>query len=183
MNHNNNDSFKNNRKTELWLFLSFLILLLFIGLDQITKYLAVTQLKEHAPISVFGDLLQLYYLENTGAAWGIFSGKTLFLLLITLIVLCFLIYLYCKIPTKHRFDGLRLCLLLISSGAVGNMIDRIVHHYVIDFLYIKIIDFPVFNVADIYVTVGAVLFVILLCFIYKEEELSFLFCFKEKKEN
>jgi signal peptidase II len=68
---------------------------------------------------------------------------------------------------------LQTALLLVASGAVGNMIDRIRNQYVIDFFYVKAIDFPVFNVADIYVTVGAFLLIIALLFVYEEKELSF----------
>ena len=60
---------------------------------------------------------------------------------------------------------------MIASGALGNMMDRILHHYVIDFLYVKLIDFPVFNIADIYVTLGALLFVLAYLF-HKEPEKS-----------
>ena len=61
---------------------------------------------------------------------------------------------------------------MICSGALGNFIDRIAHRYVVDFFYFELIDFPVFNVADIYVTVSAVLLILLILFYYKEDELS-----------
>jgi signal peptidase II len=141
--------------------------------DQGSKYLAVSRLKDHAPISLLGDYFELYYLENHGAAWGILSGKTVFLVLLSIVVLLVLIWIYFKIPVQPRYVLLQTALLLVASGAVGNMIDRIRNQYVIDFFYVKAIDFPVFNVADIYVTVGAFLLIIALLFVYEEKELSF----------
>ena len=69
---------------------------------------------------------------------------------------------------------MRLCALLVGAGAIGNMIDRIVHHYVIDFLYFSLIDFPVFNVADCYVVIGAVLLILLLFTKYRSDHFEFL---------
>ena len=69
---------------------------------------------------------------------------------------------------------MRTVAVLLAAGAVGNLIDRMRYSYVVDFLYFKLIDFPVFNVADCYVTVGAVLLAVLILFVYKEEELGFL---------
>ena len=71
-------------------------------------------------------------------------------------------------------------LSLIAAGAIGNMIDRIRFDYVVDFIYFVLINFPIFNVADIYVTVSTVILVILLLFVYKEEDLSFI-SFKQKR--
>ena len=65
---------------------------------------------------------------------------------------------------------MRAALMLIASGAVGNLLDRILHQYVIDFIYVKVIDFPVFNVADIYVTIGAFLFAVIVLFTKEEAE-------------
>ena len=72
------------------------------------------------------------------------------------------------------YHPLRLCALLVGAGAIGNMIDRIVHHYVIDFLYFSLIDFPVFNVADCYVVIGAVLLILLLFTKYRSDHFEFL---------
>ena len=71
--------------------------------------------------------------------------------------------------------------VLLGAGAVGNLIDRMVQSYVVDFLYFKLIDFPIFNVADCYVTAGAILLAILILFVYKDEELGFL-SLKKKHE-
>ena len=80
-----------------------------------------------------------------------------------------------KLPFTRRYLPLRVCMVLLVSGALGNVIDRVMHRYVVDFFYFKLIDFPVFNVADIYVTVGTFILAFLLLFYYKEEDLDRIF--------
>ena len=75
---------------------------------------------------------------------------------------------------------MRICMLLILSGALGNLIDRVSNRYVVDFIYFVPIDFPKFNVADIYITVGVAILAVLLFFYYKEEELEGLFTIRPK---
>lgn len=80
---------------------------------------------------------------------------------------------------------MRFIIVLLVSGAIGNFIDRCLNNYVIDFFYFKLIDFPVFNVADIYVTVAAIFLILLFCFYYKEEDIDMLLSklpFVKKKE-
>ena len=84
-------------------------------------------------------------------------------------------------PVSRRMLPLRLITVALAAGAIGNMIDRIVHHYVVDFIYFCLIDFPIFNVADIYVTCSCVLALILIFFYYEDEEFDFLFG-KEKRK-
>ena len=147
-------------------FLFFAVLL--VG-DQLSKYLAVKHLKNEPPLGFLNDWFELYYLENHGAAWGILTGKTMFLIVITSIVLLVIFIIYFRLPAGRKHHLMRLSLLLIASGAVGNLLDRILYQYVIDFLYVKVIDFPVFNVADIYVTIGAFLFAVIVLFAKEEE--------------
>ena len=80
--------------------------------------------------------------------------------------------LYTKLPLTKRFTPLRLCAIFLIAGAIGNMIDRVRQSFVVDFLYFELIDFPIFNVADIYVTVSTAVFIVLILFYYKEEELE-----------
>ena len=87
----------------------------------------------------------------------------------------FAIWIYGKLPNAQRYLPLRICAVLILSGAFGNCIDRIRLNYVVDFLYFKLINFPIFNVADIYVTVAAFLLVILILIYYKEDDLERIF--------
>ena len=82
---------------------------------------------------------------------------------------------YRKIPASKRFRLLNVVVILFIAGALGNLIDRIVNNYVVDFFYFSLINFPIFNVADIYVTVAAFMFIILGMFYYKEEDFSLIF--------
>ena len=132
----------------------FIILLL---ADQLTKLWAVKVLKPIGSIPVIRNVLEIYYVENRGAAFGIMQNKQWFFLIITLAVLAGLIWISGKIPEERHFTPLKICLYFVGAGAVGNMIDRIFRKYVVDFVYFSLINFPVFNVADIYVTVAAVI--------------------------
>ena len=93
-------------------------------------------------------------------------------LIITIIILVFLSYCFWRIPYTRKYATLRGVLVLIAAGAVGNFIDRMCNGYVVDFFYFKVINFPIFNVADIYVTCSAIFLAVLLIFSYKEEDLN-----------
>lgn len=155
--------------------------LLLVGVDQVTKYLAKINLENANPFVIIKGVFQLQYLENTGAAFGMLKDKLLFFILLTLIVLIGIGYVYFKMPEHKKYLPMRLVLIFISAGAIGNMIDRIVHNYVIDFFYFELIDFPIFNVADCYVTVSAVALVLLFLFYYKEEDFDFISFHKKEK--
>lgn len=144
-------------------------LLVLLGIDQMTKRLAVTYLKNNAAVPLIKDVFELQYLENHGAAFGILQKQRVFLLCFTIVILIFLVLLYLKLPDGKRYAPLRFIGILTGAGAVGNFIDRMVHGYVVDFFYFKLIDFPVFNVADCYVVTAAVLLLFLVCFFYKDE--------------
>ena len=152
---------------------AFIGCLLLVVLDQFTKVLALQNLKGQEPITIIPDVFQLLYVENRGAAFGILQNKQWVFLIITAIVLAALIWALPRMSRERHFLPLRLCLCFIGAGAVGNMIDRIFRGYVVDFFYFKLIDFPVFNVADIYVTVSFAVLLLLVFFQYKEEDLEF----------
>ena len=140
--------------------------------DQISKAAARHFLKGKGPVSVIRGFLEFFYLQNEGAAFGVLKGRQwifiLFALAITLISCC----LSVRISGSRRYLPVRILCMMLSAGALGNMTDRLIHHYVIDFIYFKIIDFPVFNVADIYVTCSCISLIFLLIFVYKEEDLT-----------
>ena len=154
---------------------AFIGCLLLVVLDQFTKVLALQNLKGQEPITIIPDVFQLLYVENQGAAFGILQNKQWVFLIITAIVLAALIWALPRMSRERHFLPLRLCLCFIGAGAVGNMIDRIFRGYVVDFFYFKLIDFPVFNVADIYVTTSAIVLIFLIVFLYKEEDFDRLF--------
>lgn len=146
-----------------------------IFLDQWSKFMAVAHLKGQEGIELIPGVFKLTYLENRGAAFGMLQGKQIFFYIITVVILIVIAWVYIRIPAPGRFFALRACAVLIASGAVGNFIDRVRLEYVVDFFYFELIDFPVFNVADIFVTVSAALLVILMLFYYKEDDLEQIF--------
>ena len=91
----------------------------------------------------------------------------------TAVILLAVVFFFVKTPAEKRYVPILLCFTLIAGGAVGNLIDRASQKYVVDFLYFSLIDFPVFNVADCFVTVGCILLMIFFIFVYKDDELSF----------
>ena len=154
--------------------IGLIAVILGVALDQYTKYLAITHLQEN-PISIIEGVFELRYLENRGAAFGLLQNQQTFFLIITIITLYFVTYLYVRMPKTKHYLWLRVCLLSITAGAIGNMIDRVRLRYVVDFLYFELIDFPIFNVADIFATVATFGLIVLLLFYYKEEDVDMLF--------
>ncbi len=150
------------------------IILLLTAADQFTKWLAVVHLKGAAPLILLDGILELKYLENDGAAWGMLSGWQTIFKLLSVAVFAFLTYMIAKTPVKKRFLPAFTVYILLFSGALGNFIDRMRNGYVVDFIYFKLIDFPIFNVADCFVTVAMVLFAIVYLFVYQEGEFAFL---------
>lgn len=176
-----NDSNINKKRvvagTYLSAVISFLILVL---LDQLTKYLIDHNMKLYDSIPVIKDVFEIHYIRNPGAAWGIFKDQQIFFYICFILVFIIGWMLYIRCVKTGRFKDIQILLILIISGGAGNFIDRIRFQYVIDFLYFKLIDFPVFNIADCYVTIGFFLMIFLLIFKYKEEDIEELTQFKTK---
>lgn len=149
------------------------VCLLLVLLDQLTKIVARDYIKEH-PISVMEGVFSLRYLENRGSIWGILQGKVDILLIGSLIIFMFLVYVYIKMPKETFYLPLFWILTIMGAGAIGNTIDRIFFGYVTDFLYFELINFPIFNVADCYLTVCSFLLILLVFTKYKEDEFTFL---------
>ena len=162
--------------------LGIIIVIIGVIIDQVTKYFASSYIKDN-PIIIIEDILELRYLENRGAAFGMLQNQQWLLLSITVITLYIITYIYIKLPRNKHFTPLRLCMISLMAGAIGNMIDRIRLQYVIDFIYFKIIDFPIFNVADIFATVATFALIILFLFYYSEEDFDLIFnlCLSKRK--
>lgn len=156
---------------------------LLIVIDQLTKILVVENLKDREPFILINGVFELQYLENRGAAFGILENQKIFFIISGVIILAGIGYVYTRIPDSRKYMPLRIVSILMAAGAVGNMIDRIRNSYVIDFLYFKLIDFPIFNVADCYVTIAAGLLMVLFLFIYKESDLDFISLKKDRNDN
>ncbi len=159
-------------KKSYWI--SILAIIVGVILDQYTKLLAVKHLKD-APIPIIDGVFELHYLENRGAAFGILQNQQTFFLIMGVLMLIAALIIMIRLPDVKRLVPLKACVVATSAGAIGNMIDRVRLNYVIDFLYFELIDFPIFNVADIYVTLAAVALICLIMFYYKEEEIDSLF--------
>lgn len=148
-------------------------LLLLLAFDQGTKYLARTYLPGK-PKSLIDGVFSFTYHENRGSVWGILQGKIPLFLITSVILFVVLAYVYIRTPKKRLYYPLLWVLVFMTAGALGNTIDRACFGYVTDFLYFELINFPVFNMADCYITVTAFLTVLLIFTKYQNDEFSFL---------
>lgn len=165
---------------KLYGIIMFVILLC---IDQFTKFIIISNFRLGEEKEIIEKVFSLEYIRNTGAAWGIMPNGTTFFAIFSIIVCFFLIILYFKIPLEKKYISLSGIVILLISGAVGNLIDRCTRKYVVDFIYFKLIDFPVFNVADIYVTIAGILLIIVVLFYYKDEDFYFISLRKQKKND
>lgn len=144
-----------------------------VGLDQFTKWLTVVYLKGGRPFSLIDGVFEFTYLENRGAAFGMLQGaRWLFVVFTALVMLALLaVLLFSK---YRRYRLLDAGLILIISGGIGNLIDRIVNGFVVDMLHFQIkaigFDFPVFNVADCFVVIGSLIVLYFFFFLYDEKD-------------
>jgi len=159
-----------------WFFVLF-------GADQITKYLAILFQKGKEAFPIIKGVFEIQYLENYGAAFGVLQGKRGLLLILTVAILATLWVIYWKIPTGQRYFPLRFTGILLISGAFGNLADRLYRGYVVDFFYFKLINFPIFNVADCYVVIAAALLFFLISFYYTDEDFAFIKASRNNKLN
>ena len=184
---------------------STIIVALLILIDQITKMFAFNGLKNTPGITIINGVFELKYLENQSAAFSLdpisliykifhityfdthpqvfLNCKMAFFIILTVAVLVIIALLYQRIPWNRRFLPLNVILIGFFAGAIGNLIDRIVHNYVIDFFYFSLINFPIFNVADIYVTLSAIALIIVVFFYYKEEDYSVIFSSSKNRKH
>ena len=152
--------------------------------DQWTKYMVLTHIKPVSSIPLIQDVLSFTYHENRGAVWGIMQGQIPILIVTTVLILAAVFYIFYKIPNTKKYIWLRIVSILLVSGAIGNFIDRVFRQYVIDFIYFELINFPIFNVADIYVCVAAGLLFLVSLVVYKEDsDFDFLSLKKGEKHD
>ncbi len=154
----------------LWAFFSCIL----VWLDQYTKKLAVVHLKGQGSLVIFPHVFELLYSENRGAAFGMLQGQQFFFFVIGIVVLAAASYGMWRLPSwrDRHYCWMAFCIIFITSGAMGNMVDRVSQGYVVDFLYFSLINFPIFNVADIYVTTATAALLFLMLFYYTEEDLE-----------
>lgn len=145
----------------------FLVFIVSLAIDLITKRMAVVYLQGDS-FPIIKDILHFTYVENTGAAFGIFKGGRVFFVITTVVILAVVIFLLIK--WKPQQTLVKMSAALVMAGAVGNLIDRIYHGFVVDFIDFRVINYPVFNIADCCVVVGAILFAVWVIFFEKKNE-------------
>ncbi len=155
--------------------LMFVLSGLLVLLDQWTKHLAVVYLSGQPGLPVWPGVFELYFLEqgNDGVAWGLFSGQMWLIIPLTCLTMLLIAVMLLRSDLRHS-KLFNISLALILGGGVGNLIDRIAHGAVVDFLYFKLINFPIFNVADCCVVIGAILLFVYLLFVCKETDVTSL---------
>ena len=141
-----------------------------IAADLAVKYWAFSSLQAQQTIPLINDVFHLTYIENRGAAFSLFAqfdSRWIFVVLAIVITVAIFTAIY-----KNMLQTQLGCwsLILVAAGALGNAIDRVAHGFVVDMFDFRLIHFPVFNVADCYVCVAAVLLIYCLLFRYKEED-------------
>lgn len=161
--------------------ISALIIALLVVIDQISKVIAYNTLAVNGNASsIKNPIFSFYYVENTGISFSMLNSKMALIIVITTIILICLLYVLIKTPKTLYYMPFSITLSVIVAGAIGNLYDRIFRGYVIDFIMLEFIDFPVFNFADIFVCIGLVILVILIFFRYKDKDFEFIFRFKGK---
>lgn len=147
---------------------AILLVIVLVAFDRATKYAAELYLRPIVTIPVIDGVFSLTYVENEGAAFGMLQGARWFFVVLTIVVLCFMLYYYRRLPNDKPNLYVKLCILFVAAGAIGNFIDRVWRGYVVDFLHFTLIDFPVFNAADCFVSCGAFAMAFLLVFVVKD---------------
>ncbi len=141
--------------------MTYIIIAIIVWLiDIITKISAVKFLMPISSVEVIKNILSFTYVENRGIAFGMFAGRRVFFIVVSVIILAVVVFVVVKTPRQSRSAFLKLGGALVISGAVGNLTDRIIKGFVVDFIEVRFIDFPVFNIADIAVCVGAAMLII-----------------------
>lgn len=147
------------------------VALVIIAVDQLSKYMVVQNIGLTDCIEIIPDIINFVYVKNTGAAFSFLSQKDYGIVLLSIVSVLFCIGVIAyAIYFKPQNKLLRLSLSLMFAGAVGNVIDRILRGFVVDFIELDFINFPVFNFADIAITSGAVLLIIYVLFFDRGEK-------------
>lgn len=149
--------------------IAILITVSLIALDQASKYFVVKYLFPVGTFNLIQGVFSLTYVENTGAAFGVFEGGRWFFIILSVIIITGICVYYVSLPKGKVYSILRASLVLVVSGAVGNFIDRARQGYVVDFFHVIFFDFPVFNIADICIVTGTITLAILIIFFVKIE--------------
>lgn len=164
------------KKMLIWDF----VLLIFLNvLDRVAKYF-VRYYCQKDDFVIIDDIFEITYLENYGGTFGILNNQRFFFIFISALFICLIIFFICILPNNRKYNAFQIWLTFMVAGTIGNMLDRIIYGYVLDFIYIPKINFPVFNLSDIWISFGALFTIIIVLFRLKEKDFEFL-NFKQNK--
>jgi signal peptidase II len=152
--------------------ISIICIIALVGIDQWTKWLTIAHLKNQNDIVLLEGVFKLTYVENRGAAFGMLQNQIGVFAVFTILTLCAIIFIYYVLPRDRSYLLLRVTMVLLFSGALGNFIDRMRNGFVVDMFHFHWFEFPVFNVADILVVVACFSLIYLVLFHYEEEDLD-----------
>ncbi len=148
--------------------LSIILIAAILVIDRLVKYWAMTVLAPAGEIAGINGIFHFYYVENTGAAFSILREHTWILIVITVLVVAAGIYVlfFKKLSLPYQ-----ICVAAIVGGGIGNLIDRLVYGYVVDMFMVDFVEFAIFNVADIFITLGGIALIVVILFFDKEHPL------------
>ena len=146
-------------KKKLYIYLLLIVLL--ISFDQLTKLLVISSFNVNDKLVLIDNLLKFYYIKNTGISFGILSNQRIVIILLSILIISYIIYEWIK---NKNNKYMKVCSILIISGAFGNLIDRIFRGYVIDFISFTLFnkEMAIFNLADIFITFGIIIYICIL---------------------
>lgn len=137
-----------------------ILTILVILVDFFSKYMVSKLMTVNETINLINNFFRITYVKNTGAAFSIFSNNTILVIIISVVIIGFLLFYIYKNKGNNKLENVSYAFIL--GGAISNLIDRLVYGYVIDFLDFEILsyDAPIFNLADTFIVIGVILFLI-----------------------
>ena len=158
-----------------------------VFLDQWVKELCLNKIGMYNSVVVIEGIFELRVIPNKGMAWGMLQNQQWLFVVMTPIVLGLMAWVYLRMPYEKKFLPMRVLAVMLAGGAIGNLLDRMFRGdfcrgHVVDMFYVKAINFPVFNVADTFISVSFVLLVVLVLFKYSEEDFDRMFGLKKKEK-
>ncbi len=132
--------------------------LIFLSIDILIKFIVKTNMEVFSKINIIPNFFSIMYVKNTGAAFSILEGNRILLIAISLIAIILIYYFLIRNSNLNKFDIF--CYSMLIGGVLGNLLDRIIYGYVIDYLCINLFNFPIFNLADIYIVLSVILIIL-----------------------
>ena len=171
-----------NKEKIKWMLVFLVFAILSFTADRISKILVLKNLMGKPTVKLIPGVFELYYHQNKGIAWSMLEGQIALILFVGVLLTALVLYFVLKIPVDKKFQIIYILTGLFIGGALGNMYDRISLGYVVDFLYFSLINFPIFNIADVFIVVSVILFAVIFLFVYQDEDLVYLNPFTKKEK-